>query len=58
MAIRRRETTDGLRFDVEWRLPDRSKRRKTFDTERKARVFEATLVTRSAAGEIVVASPW
>lgn len=53
MGILRRETKDGLRFDVEWRLPDRTKRRKTFNTEREARVFEATLVTRSAAGEIV-----
>jgi hypothetical protein len=42
MAVTRRETTRGPRFDVEWRLPDRSKRRKSFKTEREARVFEAT----------------
>jgi integrase len=53
MGIRRRETQDGPRFEVEWRLPDRSKRRRSFNTEREARVFEATLVTRSAAGEII-----
>ncbi len=53
MAITRRETTHGPRFDVEWRLPDRSKRRKSFKTEREARVFEATIVTRTAAGDVV-----
>jgi len=49
MAINRRETKLGLRFDVEWRLPDRSKRRKSFKTEREARVFEAAIVTKSAS---------
>jgi integrase len=34
-------------------LPDRSKRRKSFKTERTARVFEASVLTRSAAGEVV-----
>lgn len=53
MAITRRETTRGPRFDVEWRLPDRSKRRKSFKTEREARIFEASILTRSAAGELV-----
>ena len=53
MAINRRETTDGPRFDVEWRLPDRTKRRKTFKSEREARVFEASIVTRAASGEVV-----
>ncbi len=53
MAIKRRETADGPRFDVEWRLPDRTKRRKTFKTEREARVFEATVITRTASGDIV-----
>ena len=50
MAIKRRETNDGARYDVQWRLPDRSKRKKTFKTEREARQFEAKLVTNSAAG--------
>ena len=50
MAIKRRETNDGARYDVQWRLPDRSKRKKTFKTERDARRFEAKLVTDSAAG--------
>jgi integrase len=53
MAIKRRDTTDGPRFDVEWRLPDRTKRRKTFKSEREARVFEASIVTRTASGEVV-----
>jgi len=50
LAIKRRETNDGARYDVQWRLPDRSKRKKTFRTEREARQFEAKLVTDSAAG--------
>ena len=50
MAIKRRETVDGVRYDVQWRLPDRSKRKKTFRTEREARQFEAKLVTDGAAG--------
>lgn len=53
MAITRRETKLGPRFDVEWRLPDRSKRRKSFKTEREARVFEAAVVTKSVSGDIV-----
>jgi integrase len=53
MAIRRRETKAGVRYDVEWRMPDRSRRQKTFSNERAARQFAATLVTSTAAGEIV-----
>jgi integrase len=53
MAITRRETKLGPRFDVEWRLPDRSKRRKSFKTEREARVFEAAIVTKSVSGDVV-----
>jgi integrase len=53
VTIRRRESKAGPRFDVEWRLPDRTKRSKTFKTEREARVFEASLVTKFAAGDIV-----
>ncbi|MDT5103579.1 MAG: hypothetical protein QOI25_1092 [Mycobacterium sp.] len=44
---------DGPRFDVEWRRPDRSQRSKTFKSEREAPVFEASLVTKFAAGDIV-----
>ena len=51
MAIWRRETKAGVRYDVQWRLPDRSKRKKTFSTERAAKQFEAGLVTDGAAGE-------
>jgi integrase len=53
MAIKRRDTRDGARFDVEWRLPDRTKRRKTFKSEREARIFEASIVTKSAAGDVI-----
>ena len=53
MAIERRKTKDGTRFDVEWRLPDRSKRRKSFKTEREARLFEATILTKRADGDVV-----
>ena len=53
MSIRRRETKAGVRYDVQWRLPDRSKRKKTFSTERAAKRFEAQLVTSSATGESV-----
>jgi hypothetical protein len=34
-----------------WRLPDRSKRTKTLNTQRAAKQFEAKLVTSSATGE-------
>lgn len=30
MATKHRETTRGPRYDVQWRLPDHSKRKKTF----------------------------
>ncbi|MGV7254538.1 tyrosine-type recombinase/integrase [Mycobacterium kansasii] len=53
MAIHRRETSNGVRYDVQWRLPDRSKRKKTFKTEREARRYEAKLITSDAAGEFV-----
>jgi integrase len=53
LAINRRDTNNGPRFDVEWRLPDRTKRRKTFKSEREARLFEATTLTKAAAGEVV-----
>jgi integrase-like protein len=51
MSIRRRETKAGVRYDVQWRLPDRSKRKKTFSSERAAKQFEAKPVTGSATGE-------
>lgn len=51
MSIRRRETQAGVRDDVQWRLPDRSKRKKTIVTERAAKQFEAKLVTSNASGE-------
>jgi Phage integrase, N-terminal SAM-like domain len=51
VSIKRRETKAGVRYDVQWRLPDRSKRKKTFVTERAAKQFAARLVTSSATGE-------
>lgn len=57
MTIRRRDSKDGPRFDVEWRLPDRTKRSKTFKSERQARVFEASIVTKTASGEIIDRAP-
>jgi integrase len=51
VSIKRRETKAGVRYDVQWRLPDRSKRKKTFVTERAAKQFDARLVTSSATGE-------
>jgi integrase len=53
MAVKRRYTFDGPRYDVLWRLPDHSKRKKTFRTEREARRFAAKLVTSGAAGDVV-----
>src|SRR5271165_4744475 len=53
MAIKRSETTLGPRYDVQWRLPDRSKRKKTFRTEREARRFEAKLIGSGARGEVI-----
>jgi len=53
VSIWRRETKAGVRYDVQWRLPDRSKRKKTFSSERAAKQFEAKLVTSSATGESV-----
>src|SRR6516165_1266749 len=53
MSIWRRETKAGVRYDVQWRLPDRSKRKKTFSSERTAKQFEAKLVTSSATGQSV-----
>jgi integrase len=39
------------RYDLQWRLPDRSKRKKTFISEQAAKQFEAKLVTSSGTGE-------
>jgi hypothetical protein len=35
------------------RLQDRAKRKRTFKTEREARLFEASLITRRATGDVV-----
>lgn len=41
MSIRRYETGKGPRWQVEWRVGPNLKRRKSFQTEREAREFEA-----------------
>jgi len=53
MAIKRSDTSKGPGYNVQWRLPDRSKRKKTFAMEQAARQFAAKLVTSGAAGELV-----
>ena len=51
LTIRRRDSKNER--DVEWQLPDRTKRSETFMTEREARVFEASFATKLAAGNVV-----
>ncbi|WP_068274814.1 tyrosine-type recombinase/integrase [Aldersonia kunmingensis] len=51
MAITRRPTKHGARWDVVWRAPDRTQRSKTFMTEREAKVFEAAVISNQARGE-------
>lgn len=51
--IKRRVTSEGVRFDVQWRLPDRSKRKRTFKSEREAKHFEAQVLVRNASGDFV-----
>ncbi|MCX5042522.1 site-specific integrase [Aldersonia sp. NBC_00410] len=53
MSINRRKTTEGARWDVEWRLPDRTRRTRTFKTERAARLFEAEVAVAQARGDRV-----
>lgn len=43
MTIRRREAKSGTRWDVEWLLPDGTKRSKTFKTLRGAKLFDGEL---------------
>ena len=47
MTIRRREAKSGTRRDVEWLLPDGTKRSKTFKTLRAAKLFDGEV--RSAS---------
>lgn len=54
MSITKYQTESGqARWRVEWRLPDRSKRRKVFRSEREARTFEAEVVSSKSRGVVV-----
>lgn len=54
MSITKYQTESGqARWRVEWRLPDRSKRRKVFRSEREARAFEAEVVSSKSRGVVV-----
>ena len=53
MTIRRREAKSGTRWDVEWLLPDGTKRSKTFKTLRGAKLFDGELRSAREDGETV-----
>ena len=53
MTIRRREAKSGTRWDVEWLLPDGTKRSKTFKTIRAAKLFDGELRSVREDGEAV-----
>ena len=53
MTIRRREAKSGMRWDVEWLLPDGTKRSKTFKTLRAAKLFDGELRSAREDGETV-----
>jgi integrase len=53
MTIRRREAKSGMRWDVEWLLPDGTKRSKTFTTLRAAKLFDGELRSAHHDGETV-----
>jgi integrase len=51
VTIRRREAKSGTRWDVEWLLPDGTKRSKTFQTVRAAKLFDGELRSAREDGE-------
>ena len=53
MTIRRREAKSGTRWDVEWLLPDGTKRSKTFTTLRAAKLFDGELRSARQDGEAI-----
>ena len=53
MTIRRREAKSGKRWDVEWLLPDGTKRSKTFTTLRAAKLFDGELRSARQDGETI-----
>ena len=50
MTIRRRDAQAGPRWDVEWLLPDGTKRSKTFATRREAKLFEGEIGAAKHSG--------
>ncbi len=53
VAIRRRDAKSGTRWDVEWLLPDGTKRSKTFKTLRAAKLFDGEVRSSREVGETV-----
>src|SRR6202022_2753030 len=53
MTIRKRAAKSGTRWDVEWLLPDGTKRSKTFKTQRAAKLFDGELRSAREDGETV-----
>jgi hypothetical protein len=53
MTIRRREVKSGMRWDVEWLLPDGTKRSKTFTTLRAAKLFDGKVRSARQDGETI-----
>ncbi|WP_077101541.1 tyrosine-type recombinase/integrase [Mycobacterium terramassiliense] len=53
MTIRRREAKSGTRWDVEWLLPDGTKRSKTFKALRAAKLFDGEVRHAREGGEPV-----
>jgi integrase len=53
MAITKYMSKSGPRWRVEWRLPDRTKRRKIFHTEREAKTFEAEVISSRSRGTVI-----
>ena len=53
MMIRRREAKSGTRWDVEWLLPDGTKRSKTFKTVRAAKLFDGEVRSARQDGQTV-----
>jgi hypothetical protein len=55
MTIRRRQATSGKHWDVEWLLPDGTKRSRTFTTLRAAKLFDVEV--RSARADCETIDP-
>lgn len=53
MAITKYTPKSGPRWRVEWQLPDRTKRRKIFRTEREAKTFEAEMISSRSRGTVI-----